>query len=229
MVNEADCGALRERLIVWRGPLPFDLALEPERLANMALEHLVGTVVIDSLKDVARDLSKDETGGRVNLAFQKVVASGVELLVDHHQRKEGSDSRKPTRLSDVYGSTWITSGAGSVILLWGDAGDSVVDLHHLKQPAEEVGPLKVHHDHDRGLPTIYEGVDFYELVQLRAGNGGLAASDAARALYGVAQVTPTLREKARRRLDRMVKDGRIGSVPGDATTPTRYVPLRRGA
>jgi hypothetical protein len=34
----------------------------------------------------------------------------------------------------------ITAGAGSVVLLWGAAGDPIVEWRHLKQPAAEVGP-----------------------------------------------------------------------------------------
>ena len=228
MVSEDDRGKLAERLVVWPGPLPFDLALEPERLAEFAAGYGVGTVIIDSLKDVARDLSKDETGSRVNLAFQHTVAAGLELLVDHHQRKEGSDGKKPQRLDDVYGSTWITAGAGSVVLLWGEPGDPIVDLHHLKQPAEEIGPLKVLHDHERGMPSVYGGGDLYDLVA--HAQGGVTASEGARHLFGSTEPSPNEREKARRRLERLVSDKCIGRIEGSHTAePTRYVRLdRRG-
>ncbi len=33
------------------------------------------------------------------------------------------------------GSTWLTSGLGSVIVLDGEPGDPTVELRHLKQPA----------------------------------------------------------------------------------------------
>lgn len=229
MVTEDDRRALDERFIPWPGPLPFDVGQEPERLAEFTASYGAGTVIIDSLKDVARDLSKDETGSGVNLAFQHTIAAGIELLVNHHQRKEGTDGKKPTRLDDVYGSTWITAGAGSVLLLWGQPGDTIVDLHHLKQPAEDIGPLKVHHDHHQGLPTVYEKPDLYGLVQLRARDGGLTTADAARHMFDCTQPDDKQREKARRQLDRMVREDRIGSLPGDPKTPTRYVPVRREA
>jgi replicative DNA helicase len=229
MVTEDDRQALDERIVTWPGPLPFDLAHEPERLAEFAASYGAGTVVIDSLKDVARDLSKDETGSRVNLAFQHTVAAGIELLVNHHQRKEGADGKKPTRLDDVYGSVWITAGTGSVLFLWGQPGDTIVDLHHLKQPAEDIGPLKVRHDHERGMPYLHQGGDLYELVALRAGSGGLAVADAARHLFDVSDPSPNQIEKARRRLDRMVAERRIGKVEGGNGAPTKYLPLGREA
>src|SRR5688500_9512898 len=43
------------------------------------------------------------------------------------------------------------AGAGSVILLWGEPGGALVDLTHLKQPAGDVGPLRVFHDHATGI------------------------------------------------------------------------------
>jgi replicative DNA helicase len=154
MIDEEDAALLEERLIVWPGPLPFDLAEKPRELAEFVLKLNAGTVFIDSLKDVAVDLSKDETGSRVNLAFQEVIAEDIELCASHHQRKETASGGKPRHLADVYGSRWLTAGMGSVLLVWGESGDLVVDIVHLKQPAEEVGPLRVIHDHVHGVTSL---------------------------------------------------------------------------
>jgi hypothetical protein len=51
----------------------------------------------------------------------------------------GVKARKPTP-DDVYGSTWLTAGTGSVILLNGEPGDPIVIMHHLKKPVAEGGP-----------------------------------------------------------------------------------------
>ena len=63
-----------------------------------------------------------------------LVASEIEVVVSHHQRKATGYNKKPTTLADVYGSTWLTAGAGSVVLLWGEAGDPIVELTHLGSP-----------------------------------------------------------------------------------------------
>jgi replicative DNA helicase len=205
MVSEKDTDVLRERLVVWKGPLPFDLTESPRSLADFAHAADAGPVFIDSLKDVALDLSKDETGSRVNLAFQELIASGIELCVLHHQRKEQQGVGKPKRLADVYGSRWLTAGMGSVVLLWGEPGDLVVDLVHLKQPAGEFGPIKILHDHDRGISTADAGLDLERL--LANAQHGLVVEETARLLFHKDRPTRNEIEKARRRLDRLVANG----------------------
>jgi replicative DNA helicase len=221
---------LRERLAVWRGPLPFDLLADPSQLAALADQQGAGTLVIDSAKDVAAGLAKDEVGAAVNIAMQHVVAAGIELVVLHHQRKAQADNKAPRSLDDVYGSTFLTAAAGSVALLWGDAGDPVVELRHLKQPAEDVGPLKIVHDHRRGATGLHEPVDLPALLDQAAGDGGLTAADAARALYGVTGPSPSVKEKARRKLDGMVEAGLATEVSGrKGGAATRWLPADQGS
>lgn len=224
MVTEVHRPAL-EYFIVWKGPLHFDLASDPEGLRDLALGLGAGTVVVDSLKDVALDLTSDETGSRANLALQHTVSAGVEVLVLHHQRKGSADNRKPRTLDDVYGSRWLTAGAGSVLLLWGEAGDPIVEMRHLKQPAAEIGPLSVTHDHERGTSQVYKPVSIPALVRA-ATNGGLTAGDAAAQLYGVQAPDRNQTEKARRQLERQVKAGLATKVGGEQVgQPVRYRPV----
>jgi replicative DNA helicase len=105
MVSDADRATLSERLVVWPRPLEFDLAREPERLAELAAEAGAGTVVIDSLTR-GDGVSRDDVGAAVKRAMAHTVAAGIELLVLHHQRKATSENRKPSSLDDVYGSRW---------------------------------------------------------------------------------------------------------------------------
>lgn len=152
---ELDMDALAERLHFHNGPLPFSLGKESgaEALLQLVREHGYGTVVIDSFKDVVMRLSEESEAANANRALQLLVAHGVEVLVLHHQRKAQGE-RKPSKLDDVHGSGNLTRGFGSVALLWGEAGDPVVELHHLKPPAEIVGPLTVEHDHAAGRSTL---------------------------------------------------------------------------
>lgn len=203
MVVPADEQLLRNRLVVWRGPLPFALADRPRGLVELAEQMDATDVFVDSLKDVQPDLSKDDVGSRVNIAFQELVASGRELLTMYHQRKEGNDGRKPKRLADVYGSRWLTAGMGSVLLLWGEPGDLVVEGRHLKQPAEEVGPLTIIHDHTRGLSKLDQAVDLDELLALAS--NGLTVHDAACRLFTTSTPDRNEIEKARRRLENLVR------------------------
>ena len=89
MVGEEDRAALKERLIVWRGPLDFDLGQRPEEFSRFVLGHGADRVFVDSLKDLAQGLSEDETGSAVNHAFQRLLAEGVECAAVHPRSEDG--------------------------------------------------------------------------------------------------------------------------------------------
>ena len=209
MTTEDHRRQLAERLVVWRGPLPFNLTSEPDRFVDFVCDFGVGSVFIDSLKDIALDLSKDETGSRVNAAFQATLASGVEVVAAHHQRKAQANNKKPTSLADVYGSVWVTSGAGSVLLVWGDAGDSVVEITHLKQPAVEFGPVFAVHDHDAGTTVIQP--EFDVRVMLRS-ERGMTVKGYASLLFQTDEPGRNQIEKARRKLKALVASGEAREV-----------------
>jgi len=198
---------LDEHLVIWKGPPPVDLALAPERLTLMAQEAGADVVVLDSLKDMAVGITDDKVGSGLNRAIQLAIAAGIEVLVLHHQRK-GQNGEKPKTLEDVYGSTWLTAGMGSVALLWGLAGDMAVELLHLKQPAEAVGPLQIEHDHSVGRTTLAGG-RWDALTYLRNIHpAGATTKEAAHAWFNK---TPTRAEqmRAKRKLEALVKAGLV--------------------
>lgn len=203
LATEADRETLDERLLIWPGPPPADLARSPLTLLQMAHQAGADTIILDSLKDMAIGLSDDETGAGLNQALQHCIADGIEICALHHQRK-GQAGSKPKTLEDVYGSTWITAGAGSVILLWGQAGDLIVELEHIKQPAAQVGPLTIEHDHDAGTSTIHAGFDMHRFLSHQP--AGTTSSDAARQWFLHDPSTNEV-QKARRWLERLVKSG----------------------
>jgi replicative DNA helicase len=173
---------LDDRLVVHAGPIPTDLGEHPGLLLELAHHHDCDVVVVDSLKDAAIKLTDDAVGGNVNRAVQACNAAGVDVLILHHQRKSGAENKKPTKLDDLYGSAWIGAGAGSVVLLWGQAGDDVVELLHLKPPADVVGPWKIEHDHHAGTSTRVHGFDALEFLRRRPDGATLA--QAAQAEHG---------------------------------------------
>jgi hypothetical protein len=154
MITEDDRDALAERIVFWRGPLDFEPLKEPERLAQFAHEHGATHIVVDSYKDMALKLSDDEVGGLFNRTMQVCVAEGVGWTGLHHDRKPTGENKRPNSLADVYGSAWLTAGVGSVLGLWGEAGDEVVEARHLKPPAESLGTFNVRHDHAAGNSWI---------------------------------------------------------------------------
>lgn len=228
MVDEGHGDLLRERLLVWRGPLPINPLSRPAALADWIEQEFgdVSDVAVDSLKDLAPKLADDETANRVNLARQELLARGIELIEGHHQRKEQRGMGKPKALADVYGNRWLTAGVGSVVLLWGDAGDLVVELIHLKQPAETFGPTKLLHNHARGETILHEHVDLEALLYNAA--HGLVVKDAARLLYGADEPPSNEIEKARRKLESLVARGRA-ERRDDPDGLARYVAREKGA
>ncbi len=223
MVESGDEEVLRDRLIVHRGPLPFEILTDPPAtLRQFAESHGATDLVIDSLKDLAVGLAKDEVGAAINRVFQEVIASGIELAALHHQRKDQQGATRPPKtLADVYGSRWLTAGMGSVVLPWGDAGDLVVSLRHLKQPAEEVGPFNVLHDHVHGRTSVHGHTDLETL--LSQARHGLTVKDAARLLFGSEEPKSNEIEKARRRLEGLIAKNRAVRKD-DPDGLARYVP-----
>lgn len=198
--------ALAHGLTVWKGPPPADLARSPSLLTEMCLHADADTVIVDSLKDAVLRLSDDEAGSGYNRARQQALVAGVQVVELHHQRKANGDNKKPTKLDDVYGSAWLTAGAGSVIGLWGEAGDPIVQLTHLKQPMEPLGPWQIIHDHLTGRSEIYNSADVLQMVR-RQGAAGLTPQALARSLFSTNNPSPSEVERARRKLDKYVTSG----------------------
>ena len=198
MLTEPDRQGLDLAVTAWHGPLPFNLSSEPERFVPFLQGRDIDTVVIDSLGFVGFDLAGDEGGARTAFAINSAVAAGIEVAFLHHDRKREQGSDRVRGLDDVYGSRWITAAAGSVVYLDGKPGDVLVKLRHLKQPAAEVGPLMIRHDHDSGRTEVVESPDLPEL----AGDQGMTAKDAARLLFDCPEPTAAEVEKARYRLNK---------------------------
>lgn len=226
MVGEEHRATLDANLTVWKGPPPQDIAKHPNTLTMLANEAGAGTVYIDSLKDAAVGLADDEVGSGFNRAVQTALAEDIEVIGAHHQRKGQQGGTKPKSLDDVYGSTWITSGSGSVILLWGKAGDVVMELEHLKPPSEPVGPLSVIVNFETGGVSIEDEVDLFDMA--RKAPFGIQAEGAARALFRCSDPERNQIEKARRKLK---KHPQLEEVAGEAPpnggkAPIYYRPIR---
>lgn len=221
---------LADRFVPWEGPPPTDFAFDPEAMLRMAREASADTVVVDSMKDAAIGLEDSRVGAGYNRARQLCLANGVEVIELHHNVKRGADGKPPNNLEDVFGSRWLTAGAGSVVFLHGKAGDPVVRWLHLKQPAEEVGPFDVAHDHTRGHSEIYGSLDLVEMAE-RCGAEGLAAKGVAVLMFENSKPSKAQLMKAMRKLDAHARAGELVRVDGDAATqqPTKWVTPEHGS
>lgn len=222
-VDETHRGLLDEHLRIWQGPPPMSIAKEPKLLLDMARQAHADVLILDSLKDMAVGLSDDDVGAGVNQALQYLVANGVDVATNHHNRKSGNQGAKPKQLEDVYGSAWLTAGAGSVLCLWGKAGDEIVELSHLKPPALPVGPLNVEHDHVTGLSRVHRGSDLFGI--LRAADG-MTIEQLAQRVYETEKPTQAERKRVERQLAKLAEKGRAKHDPqtrhGGSFIPARW-------
>ena len=214
----ADREILKARVAIRPGPPLADLAKNPEMMRDMMRDTGASIVIVDSLKDAAMGLSDDEVGAGYNRARQYVLADGRNIMDLHHMRKaiEG----KPT-INDIYGSTWLTSGCGSVVILTGAPNDPIVGMFHVKAPMDEYSPFKLEHDERAGQMSIWHGTDLVELLGA-AGVNGLTAKQAACAMFDKDdkdKPTQAECEKARRKLDKlMTEHPNLGIERLDGTT-----------
>jgi hypothetical protein len=216
--TENERAVLAERLLIWEGPPPADVAKNPSLLNYLAEQAGADTVYLDSVKDAAIGLSDDAVGAGYNRARQTLLAAGRQLAEFHHTVKRGANGGPPTAVADIYGSAWITNGTGSIILLSGDPGDPIVGFKHIRTPMSEVGPFMVLHDQAAGEMSIHHKVDLIELAKLH-GADGLTATQAAAALFATSDTKhiPTTGEveKARRKLTNLTNAGLLVCVEGD--------------
>ena len=223
--NGHDRETTAQRLVVWKGPPPEDMAKNVYLLRDMCREVGAKTVFIDSLKDAAVGLTDDVVGAGYNRARQKAVADGIQVIEGHHQIK-----RAVKTLDDVYGSVWLAGGAGSVILLYGEPGSEIVEFRHLKPVMEPVGAFKIIHDHVTGESRVWAEDATDPLVMARAaGSEGITATALAAAIYGTAtdkRLAANNQKKAHRALEKLVAAGSLFKRPKDADgfdTPDVYV------
>ncbi len=226
LVTEEHENTLRDRLVWWGGPLPAVLEKEPWVLAELAEHHGADTIIVDSIKDTIKKVSEDESGNAFNRARQNALAEGFQLLELHHNRKGQAGAIREEGIDAIYGSAWLVNGAGSVFGLFGDPGDPVVRMRHLKQSSGDLGSFEVRHDFDRGVSAIDAAAD--PLVLMRQNADGLSPQEFAWALNGNAD-KPSRNdiEKARRKLDALVTKGLATKVDGmrggaDGGQSTRY-------
>lgn len=223
MVAEDERTALRDRLVVHTGLLSMDVGEgQSKDLLRYVQRFGAGTVVIDSLKDLALSLAKEEVGQAAHRAFQRLLDEGVEVMILHHTRKAQGDNPTPRKLDDVYGSTWVTAGAGSVLVLEGEGGARTVTLHHVKQPAAPIGPMDLLHDHIAGTTTVRPSVE-----DLLTTKEGTTVADAARILSGTEKPDRAAKEQARRSLEDLVKEGEATREAGEGAA--RYRSIHRAA
>lgn len=225
MVTESQVATLNDRMLIWQGPPPIDPLSSPSAFADWVQDECPGVefVVIDSTKDLAAGLSKDEVAAALNSSWQEIIARDVDLLLLHHPVKSPG-SGDVTDLNAVYGSTWLTAGLGSVFTISGEAGDQSVTLTHVKQPAEVVGPITVQHNRKTGL-SVRTGA-LPDLMDCLDDNpNGLTVTDLAIRTKG--DDSSSAKQAVSRRLKQLAKDSQVVKIAGQMTSEGRQADIWR--
>lgn len=226
MVDDGDRQLLAERLVVWQGPLIADVAKQPNIFLAMAQHYGADTIVVDSVKDAALGLGDSERAGMYNRARQRALAGDIEVVEISHQVKRGNNGANPKTLADVHGGMELTAGAGSVVLVWGQAGDLLVEFRHLKQPSEMVGPLMVVHNHDAGRSTVESAPDAADILKMEPWKVW-SVVDLAGALHdGDGKPSRGDVERIRRKLERLADEGHVLRIPGGKNPKGGRVEIR---
>ena len=216
MVTEEHREILDQR---WRWERRRRIRITPDNpnvLLDAAKAAGASFMVFDSLKDMVSGLSTDEGGAAYNNAVQTCVTNSVDVFVLHHPRKASSDGRGRLKLDDMYGSAWITAGAGSIIALNGKTGEGIVKLEHLKMPSEQVGPFDTDIDYPTGTLTTIGRRDLVKWIREK---GSFTTSEAVRYMTGKNNPTDTEKRKISRKLNRLTGDGELikNESPGKTT------------
>lgn len=228
--------ALTERLLFHKGPLPVSLTSSDEHrdyLRDLALKYGAGAIVVDSIKDVLPDASDEKSAGRYNSARQSALAAGVEWIELHHNRKANGTNKAPNTLEDVYGSRWLTAGAGSVISLWQDEpGSPVISLSHLRASGEKWRDTTLILDPEAGTLTTEAQETLEEFA--RRNPKGFTVMQATAALHpkGTKGKTESVRLKVKRLAAKGVLElcsGESEGDPFDTKGTTHRYRLKAGA
>ncbi|MBM2621200.1 toprim domain-containing protein [Actinoplanes sp. LDG1-06] len=229
---------LRERLAVWRGPLPVDPLSGPEALADWIRAEFgrdICEVHVDSLKDITSRLTDDAVGSGLNSSIQAVVERGINWVGLHHQRKSSREDRRRgggDDLSDVYGSRWLVAGHGSIVMLskTGDDNNDYVEMHQVKQPMDNVPRLLLQHDRATGRTRPVRISRDVDLILTDYGSVGATVREVAALMFAKEdnELTTALVSRAKRQLEKEVSAGRALHVKGKrggvgGSTPERYV------
>lgn len=224
--NPVDREIVSNRLRFWAGPLPINPLARPETLLDWATAYcgrVPAAIFCDSYKDLAVGLSKDDVGASLNLMVQRLIIEGCQWVGAHHHRKRSGEARStvPQTLDDVYGSTWLTSGLGSVLMAWGEPGAQAIELHQLKEPSEKMLPLHLVHDPGSGWLGVDEDEQMEPVTIIgRRGELGITVRELAVELFGGHSRNDLTR--ARQTIRRLTGGSAplVHEVPDGAVVPT---------
>jgi hypothetical protein len=101
-------------------PMPLDTPEGQAFLDRLMSDHMPDVLIVDSLQKISSKELTDEQAVKTLVHYLSTVRSkyNCSMLVIHHNRKKPNDGQKKgVELSDVYGSTYITTDVDFVLSL----------------------------------------------------------------------------------------------------------------
>lgn len=100
-------------------PLLLDTPVDQAKVTRIINNHTPEGVIFDSLGNVTNDeLSERVTKTIFDYIDRMRSHTGVFTWFIHHNRKPQINNKKPNKMSDVYGSTYVTAKPTTIVGLW---------------------------------------------------------------------------------------------------------------
>lgn len=142
-------------------PIPLDQPEGQQFLSNLLDEYMPDVLIIDSLQKVSSKELTDEQAVKNLIHYLATIRKkyGTSMLVIHHNRKKPNDAQKKSvELSDVYGSTYISTDADFVMNLHASVTDRVVVTMVKNRLGPTPDPFEIHRDKNLTFSTDFEHI-----------------------------------------------------------------------
>jgi len=158
---------LQENLHVY--PVGEPLALNRDTIKVMVekwiVKHGLQGIVFDSMGSTTDGPLTDEVTAKSLMDWNDHIRKehGCFTWYIHHHRKASGDNKKPNKLSDVYGSQYITARASTVLCLWETGTKNQLQVIPLKvRMASQPDPFNVFRDKDLHYTRLVNGLTITE-------------------------------------------------------------------
>jgi hypothetical protein len=150
--------------------LPIDRPDSRMFIELMIDEQKPDGIIFDALNKLLTGELKEETARKVNDYMGLLRAKfGCIVWMIHHNIKASADNKKPNKLEDVFGSTFITADMTTVITLW-ENKDGTLELNQVKARfTAKHKPIKLRRDEH--LKFYDTGEDVVENLTSRGKKG----------------------------------------------------------
>jgi hypothetical protein len=146
-------------------PLYLNRDEEKARIEDTIKKEQLDGIIVDSLGSTTEGELSEERDTKNLMDWLDRMRQQYEAFawVVHHHRKATGDNKKPNKLSDVYGSQYITARATTVICLWDSGVPNSLDLIPLKiRLAAKPDKFSIYRDNNLRFTRKVSGITFQE-------------------------------------------------------------------